>query len=140
MRFCDVLQDLSLVSVSTPDQDVSRCQLPRPRICTRGFLVIDGLGNDHEFVRRVGAHIIEFVSRWVTSELVSILTSCTRLYTAFQNATHRCLRAQERYRSARDCVIRGQVAFMGLFWSSVLSASSCHRLKGRPGTVSLLSS
>lgn len=32
---------------------------------------------------RVGAHGVEFVDQWVTSELVSILTLCSCLFTAF---------------------------------------------------------
>ena len=48
--FCDTLQrSESCLCQHLEIKDVSRCQLPHC-ICTRGFLLIDGLGNDHELV------------------------------------------------------------------------------------------
>jgi hypothetical protein len=65
---------------------------------------------------RVGAHAVGLIDQWVTSEPVSILTLCCRLFTAFrtQQAVDG-IYEQRRWHLTRHCVIRGHVALRLIF-------------------------
>ena len=80
---------------------------------------------------RVGAHAVEFIDQWVTSELVSILTSCSCSCTAFQTQqAGNGIYEQQRQHSMRHCVIRVQVEFVA--YILIVNAVGLSQNKGSP--------